>query len=207
MATAPLQIVEAPAPATWGEARKLVEKVRAGARAWLELGEVLEGLRSTYFAQTAGLRRGNSPSPHDAATEKGWQAKVREELGISDDTARRWMLDGQRYRQLLQITDGAVRQIDGQAVTAEVREKAQEALAVIQTDPSVRPARVWAGLWGASATKGKQRAAIDHARNLAMALTKLETSLPHWTKLKPEERALLEREWQRIRAALPETWQ
>ncbi len=200
-----LQIVDAPPAATWSEARKLVEKVRAGARAWLELGEVLEELRAEF------LSKGGRPknSPHDAASfqdERGWQAKVREELGISDDTARRWMLDGQRYRQLIQIANGQVRQIDGQSVTAEVRENAKEALAEIQDDPSVRPARKWAGIWGAGATKGKHRAAIDHARNIARALTALETSLPHWAKLQPEERAALERGWDDVRDLLPPTF-
>ena len=92
--TAPSTFIEivnesGPGASTWAVAKRLVAQVRAGGRAWLELGEVLQELRTEYFAQTVGLRRGNSPSPHDAATgEKGWQAKVREELGISDDTAR-----------------------------------------------------------------------------------------------------------------------
>ncbi len=206
-----LHVVDA-VPATWAEARKLVEKVRAGARAWLELGEALEGLREHYFAQGAG-GGGDQKSPHRTVRrsdpvpdERGWQAKVREELGISDDTARRWILDGQRYRQLLQIANGQLRQIEGQSVTAEVRDNAKEALAEIQDDPSVRPARKWAGIWGAGATKGKQRAAVDHARNIARGLTALQTSLPHWAKLSPDERAALEKGWALIREMLPETF-
>lgn len=203
-----LQVVDSPPPATWAEAKKLVTQVRTGARAWLQLGEVLEELRSTYFAQTAGLRRGNSPSPHDAATEKGWQAKVREELGISDDTARRWMADAQRYQQLLQITSGDVRQIDGQTITADVRERAREALDAIQGDPSVRPARLWAGLWGGAATKGKQRAAVDHARNIRRGVIALATSLEHWNNLPAQERAAIEAGWAELVDAglIPSTW-
>jgi hypothetical protein len=147
-----LSVVEA-SPATWGEARKLVEKVRAGARAWLELGETLEALRSEF------LSKGGRPaknSPHGAASydEKGWQAKVREELGISDDTARRWMLDAKRHDQLLRITEGEIQQVDGQRVTEAVRERAQSALTALQADPSARPARLWAGLSGGGAGKG-----------------------------------------------------
>lgn len=204
---AALEVVAEPSPATWAEARKLVEKVRTGARAWLELGAVLSELRMEFFRAGSGRRTDLEPSPHDAAkVEKGWQVKVREELGISDDTARRWMLDARRYTQLRQITGGQLRQIEGQTITSEVRERAQEALAVIELDPSVRPARAWAGLWGAGATKGKQRAAVDHARNIARGLTALQTSLPHWNELTPEQRAALERGWELIRDLIPPTF-
>lgn len=214
MPSANLQIVDAPAPATWAEARKLVAQVRSGARAWLQLGEVLEELRSQYFdeGRTAGLKRGTvqpARAPHDAAHgEPGWQAKVREELGISDDTARRWMLDGQRYRQLLQITDGAVKEVDGKKVTAEVVENAKAALAEIAEDPSSRPARKWAGVWGAGATKGKHRAPVDHARNIRRGLVALATSLEHWNDLPAEERVQIENGWREIVEAglIPSTW-
>jgi hypothetical protein len=203
-----LEVVSSsPAHATWGEARKLVEKVRAGARAWLELGEVLETLRAEFLSK--GGRPAAKNSPHGAASfdDRGWQAKVREELGISDDTARRWMLDARRHQQLVQITDGGVQQVEGQRVTAEVRERAQEALSALEADPSARPARLWAGLWGGAATKGKQRAAVDHARNIARGLTALQTSLPHWASLTPEQRAALEHGWALIRPLLPATFQ
>lgn len=203
MSTSHLSVVEA-SPATWGDARKLVEKVRAGARAWLELGEVLEALRTEFLSK--GGRPKNSPHGAASSDEKGWQAKVREELGISDDTARRWMLDAQRHSQLLRITSGEVQQIEGQRVTDEVRERAQSALESLQADPSARPARLWAGVWGGAATKGKQRAAVDHARNIARGLTALQTSLPYWSKLTPEQRAALERGWELIRDLLPPTF-
>lgn len=204
-----LHLFEAQAPATWAHARKLVDQVRSGARAWLELGEVLEELRTEFFRVGSGRRTDLQPSPHGAAKvadERGWQAKVREELGISDDTARRWMLDGQRYRQLLAITSGRADQVEDRRVTAAVRERAAEALATIEADPSIRPARLWAGLWGADATKGKQRAAVDHAKNIARGLTALQTSLPHWADLTPEQRAALERGWELIRDLLPPTF-
>jgi len=208
--TSTLQIVNETAPATWADAKKLVAQVRAGARAWLELGQVLEELRAEYFADPkANLRRGNSPTPHDAAPgEKGWQAKVRQELGISDDTARRWMLDAQRHQQILSIADGSVEQIDGQKITVEVRNRAVEALAALQADPSVRPARQWAGLWGAGATKGKQRSAVDHARNIRRALTQLATSLEQWKSLPAADRVQIESGWAEIVDAglIPTTW-
>jgi hypothetical protein len=211
--TAPSTFIEivnesGPGASTWAVAKRLVAQVRAGGRAWLELGEVLQELRTEYFAQTVGLRRGNSPSPHDAATgEKGWQAKVREELGISDDTARRWMLDGQRYRQMRLICAGKVDEVDGHLITDVVRQEANAALVEIDADPTQRPARKWAGLWSAVKTKGSQRKAVDHATNIARGLTALQTSLPHWNELKPEQRAALERGWELIRPLLPPTFQ
>jgi hypothetical protein len=219
---APLQIVTeaAPAAATWAEAKRLVAEIRAGGRAWLELGEVLEVLRTEFFAQGAGgggdrksfAANVKITSPHGAvkwspADERGWQAKVREELGISDDTARRWMLDGHRYRQMRLICAGRVDEVDGHLVTDTVRKEARAAIAEIDSDPTMRPARKWAGLWSAVKTKGSQRKAIDHATNIARGLTALQTSLPHWTDLKPEQRAALERGWELVRPLLPPTFQ
>jgi hypothetical protein len=178
---------------------------------------VLAQLRAEYFAPhrlvAAGPGRGKQ-SPHGAATvseqeEKGWQAKVREELGISDDTARRWMLDSQRYSQMLAISSGAVDQVDGQKITTEVKERTQEALGAIQLDPTARPARLWAGLWGAGATKGKQRAAVDHARNIRRAVIAFATSLEHWSELSAAQRAEIEEGWAEVVDAklIPSTWQ
>jgi len=209
------------APASWAAAKKLVAQVRAGARAWLELGQVLESLRAEFFSQGSGgggdrksfAANVKITSPHGAAKcspndERGWQAKVREELGISDDTARRWMLDAQRHQQILAIVDGSIQQIDGQKVTAEVRARAEEALAALQADPSVRPARQWAGLWGAGATKGKQRAAVDHGRNIRRALITLANALEHWNDLPADERMEIETGWRDIVDAglIPTTW-
>jgi len=211
MSTAtPFTVVDveaAPHEASWDTARHLVSQVRAGARAWLQLGVVLEALRQEFFRAGSGRRTDLQPPPHGAAkVEKGWQAKVREELGISDDTARRWMLDARRYQELRLITAGEVAVVEDRRVTSEVRERAQEALAALEADPSARPARLWAGLWGAATTKGKQRAAVDHARNIARGLTALQTSLPYWADLKPEQRAALEHGWELIRPLLPATF-
>jgi hypothetical protein len=208
MPSSNLQIVDSPPHATWGEARKLVDKVRAGARAWLELGEVLESLRAEFFKAGSGRRNDLKPAPHDAAkVEKGWQAKVREELGISDDTARRWMLDAQRHQQMRGITEGTVLQIEGQRVTDEVRERAQEALSALAADPSARPARLWAGVWGGAKTKGVQRKATDHAMNISNAIAKLKTSLPHWRSIAPDERAFIEKEFLAMKHLLEGTLQ
>lgn len=195
----------------WDQARSLVAEVRDGARAWMHLGEVLESLRKEFFSK--GGRPCKNNSPHDAASlsspsDTGWQAKVRAELGISDDTARRWILDAQRYGQMYQISAGKVTEIDGKKVTAEVREEAKLALAEIAADPTVRPARKWAGLWGAAPTKGSQRAAVDHARNIRRAITALATSLEHWNALTPAERSQIESGWAEIVEAglIPSTW-
>jgi hypothetical protein len=157
--------------------------------------------------------RKNNQAPHGAAldstvSEKGWQAKVREELGISDDTARRWMLDGQRYRQMRLICAGKVDEVDGHLVTDAVRQEARSAVNAIDADPTVRPARRWAGLWGALPTKGTQRQAVDHARNLRRALIALANSLEYWAKISPTERARIEAGWAELVAAglIPSTW-
>lgn len=214
-----LQILPAPVPASWAEAKRLVEKIRSGARAWLQLGEVLEALRTQFFAERAGAGRPSDwekanvkrIAPHDAAqipSDRGWQAKVREELGISDDTARRWMLDARRYGQLLQITDGTVTEVEGHKVTAKARDAAKAALDEMAGDPTVRPARKWAGVWSSVTTKGSQRKGCDHVRNIERGLTALATSLDHWTELPAERRFRIESAWAEIVEAglIPSTW-
>lgn len=198
----------------FNRARSLVEAVRTGARAWLELGEVLEKLHEQFFKVGSGRRTDLQPSPHGAAkvselaSDRGWQAKVREELGISDDTARRWILDARRYRQLLQITSGDLREIEGNKITAAVRKEAEIVLTEIAADPTVRPARKWAGLWGAGATRGTQRAAVDHARNLERGLKALANSLEHWNELPADSRIRIEAGWAELAESglIPSTW-
>ena len=195
MATTSLQIVDAPAHATWAEARKLVEKVRTGARAWLELGEVLEALRTEFFNEGHGGDRRSkafqNQAPHGAALEKGWQAKVREELGISDDTARRYI----QGRKAFLICDSVESAPDGETIdlddgrsfpiTKEARQKAaalKESILLGDT-PIRRAMPAVAGLFAVEGGKGSGgKAATNHAANTWAALIKARNSIrvQHW---------------------------
>ncbi len=221
-----LQVVDASAPATWAEARKLVTQVRAGARAWLQLGEVLEELRSEYFAPhrltAAGPGRGNSgkQSPHDAvpvSDERGWQAKVREEIGISDDTARKWITGKTVYSlcgQIEQLPDGETIDHAGKSwpITEEARRKAgelKEALMLGQV-PLTRALPAFAGMFTVEGGKGAGgKAATNHPANTWAGLQKLRTSLDakHWRQGKIPGRAswdLAVDEWAALLRQLPD---
>ncbi len=212
-----LEIVSESAPAaTWDHARELFGRVLPTVGDWLELGAVLTALREQFFAQGGSGRFG---SPHAAANRapdvSGWQAKVREELDISDDTARRY-LEKAHYVALL---DNARRLKpvtylrDGEPITVkptpEMAKLAAGALNEVLAGTQ-KPAFAWAGVCGeglrVAKTGKKERAAINHGRNIARALTALQRSLPRWTELKPEERAALERGWELVRPLLPPTF-
>jgi hypothetical protein len=213
-----LQIVnEAPPAATWDHARELFGRVLPTVGDWLELGAVLTVLREEFFAQTAGLRRGNSPSSHGATPGPdvpGWQAKVREELGISHHTALRY-LEKSHYVALL---DNARRLKpvtylrDGEPVTvkptAEMGRLAADALNEVLAGTK-KPGCAWAGVCGeglrVAETGKKERAAVDHAMNLSNAIAKLKTSLPHWREIDPHDRADVEAEFNGMKHLLEGT--
>ncbi len=194
MSPTPLEIVAPSTPArldpAWNKARELVAAVRAGGLAWLKLSLEIERLRD-LFLQPPGLRRGSEAQVVLQKKEGGFQAKLTSELGLHHEQAKRWLLDGQRYRQLHLIAADQVTEIDGHKVTAEARENARAALAEIDADPTIRPARCWAGLWGAVKTKGSQRRGCDHTANIDSAIAKLKTSLPHWREIPAAERVFL----------------
>lgn len=189
----------------WNRARELLA---SGRKVAMLFATEIESLRAEYLHEGhGGDRRSKNQVSQDEKLdrEKGFVAAVERELSISPATAYRWINDALRFRQMQDITIGEVREIDGKAVTEEVRARAEEAIAAMQEDPSVRPARVWAGLWGGAKTKGVQRAAVDHGMNISNAIAKLKTSLPHWRKLDPHDRAHIETEFKAIKHLLEGT--
>ena len=70
----------------------------------------------------------------------------------------------------------------------------------------VTPARAWAGMRGRACTLGQGRREVDHYRNLATAVTKLKTSLPHYDAMSPDDRSELETLWEELLPILPGPW-
>jgi FtsZ-binding cell division protein ZapB len=214
---------ELPAAPSWERARELAEEVKKSIRAIVLLGMEIEALRNQWFGDGHGgdrksqeWARNQAPHPCGARSEKGWQAKVRDELGISDDTARR-LMDKARYVCMLEdVTRGEeVEYTDSRnktsklVPTAEMRQMAFRFLDDVVAG-TVNPKRAWAGLVGEGSrrdnTGSANRAPVDHYRNLKGALTALKTSLRQWNKLEPGQRAELETLWADISRKLPDTW-
>jgi len=223
---------EQPDAPSWARARKYAEQIRGGAEAIVGLGLELAGLRKHWFAQGGSGRFG---SPHPAANRekntspqgaakcshgavKGWQERVREELGISDDTARRWIERAETIVLVSRLQAGqAVSYWDNRGEqktiepSAEISERAGETLEQIVTGAVAAP-RAWAGLVGEGSRRAAQggsagKAPTNHAKNIRDALVKLRTSLAHWRRLDPDDRVTLEKMWVDVRESLPETWE
>lgn len=205
----------------WDRARLLLND---GKRTAEEFAAEIERLRESFYNEgRGGDRRSKNQTPHVAAFDPapGFQAAVRRELGISDDTARR-ILDRVRYTRMLASAAAGeeVKYLTGTGAkkheasflpSEEAMTKARDLLAdVVAGD--VKPSAAWAGVVGetrrVAATGKKERAATDHAENLRRALRAFGTSLEHWRSLSTAERADIEQGWAQIVAAglIPSTW-
>jgi hypothetical protein len=215
----------APADPSWDRARELCGKVRQSIGDIVALGLELKGLRDQWFAQGGDTRFGHG-SPHPAANRddrpthgqvRGWQARVQEELGISDDTARR-LIDKARYCSMLKtLSEGeaieyrdTTQEIKQIHPTEETKARAEAALDDVASGAVAAP-RAFAGVVGESHRRNKSggaanRAEVDHAQNLKDGLRKLKNSLRHWRKLEPGQRAEIECLWGEVRRLLPDTW-
>lgn len=197
----------------WDRARALLAE---GRRAACELGAEILRLRELYLHRGhGGDRRGDRRSSGTfVQLEKkgGFVAELEAQLGMHHETARRLLLDLEREREIRAIAEGAVEVIvEGEVervVTPEVQAAAQRIVRELDQDPRARPARKWAGLWGAAATAGRERAPTNHARNLERGIKALAMSLEHWADLSPEERATVEHYWSCLAQSglIPETW-
>lgn len=228
---------------SWDRARELVQVVRGGVAAIVQLGQELHALKEQWFDQggdakisdkTARLPDGRVVSQtgsthpasnrqtlgfsHDATlfgTRKGWQAKVREELGISHDTADR-LIERARYVCMLRdVAEGKAVEyedsLDEERKVEPTEDMRQLAFDLLQdvVAGTVNAARAWAGVIGEGSRRGAgtvKRAGVDHAKNLKKGLVMLQTSLRHWRRLDPEERADIETLWARVSRMLPDTW-
>jgi hypothetical protein len=176
----------------------------------------IHALKAQYLAQ--GSRTDIiDQSSYSANITKGWQQKVRDELGISDDTAYRIMERAQSvvYMHKLEIGE-TVEYIDAHSKqprviesTPETRDLATKALESVVSGTVAAP-RAWAGLVGEATRRAKQggsasRAATDHGSNLMRAIIALHNSLQQWKHISLEERIEIEKRWQSVLARLPET--
>lgn len=218
---------EPPSEPSWAKAREYADKVRESCIAIIHLGVELHALRAKYFDCGHGQRNdlkqlppqgcgGSLQGTHPAELRRGWQAKVREELGISDDTARR-IMDRARYVGMIKaLAEGDdVEYTDSKKQVREVQaneERKQLASAALDeiVAGTASPQRAWAGVVGETTRREKggtpERAPVDHYKNIKGGLTALKTSLRKWKTLEPGQRAELEVLWSEVRKALPETW-
>ncbi|HPA21458.1 MAG TPA: hypothetical protein PLU30_27200 [Verrucomicrobiae bacterium] len=199
----------------WAEVRDFLAAGRRGAEAVVQAGDRLLQLHTAWFRHGSGRRSDLQPLPQVAAkVVTGWQAKVKEELGISDDTARR-IIERARYITMMRLfaQGKTVTYCDSKGRTVEVSPTdkmvalAKESLPEIELG-AMSPQKAWVGLLGEGTREamGRQRERTNHYTVLHRALKSLSESLPKWKRLKPEERAELEQLWGVIREALPETW-
>jgi hypothetical protein len=204
-----------PLDPAWDEARRLLAAGRelAGRLAC----EILR-LRDLYLQDKhRNLRRGNSPTAQTVPSGKseGFQAKLSSELGLHHEQAKR-ILESARYQQRIdcvveaEIGETITWEEDDQPhsfrVTAEAQQIAIESRWVWGIPYAPTPMRQWAGIATGEATKGKARADVNHAANIAKGLQKLNTSLRYWDTLTPMERKVLEECWSEVAAMLPGSW-
>jgi hypothetical protein len=214
--------VLAPVEASWDRARQLVAEIGDWHKI-IELGRVLQALRENFFRVGQGCRTDLRPRADegsqvvDKPSETGWRAVVRRELGMSHQTALRAIDRGLYVQKVACLMAGEELEYEttrGEwhklAPTPEVREKAKEVMNDILAGANAGNA--WAGFVGEVTRRGRHgtpnRAPVDHLRNLQTALTKLENSLKAWRRLKPDERALIEKQWSdRVLKLIPGTWE
>lgn len=87
---APALAVAAPDP--WAKARRFVEAATLFQRASLA-AQIMAGLELLALHKIWGVQRGGDrrSKPHDVALIQPWSVAVKKQLGISDQTAGRWM--------------------------------------------------------------------------------------------------------------------
>lgn len=216
---------------SWERARTLWQSATRGAEDLIELSVLLLALRKEFFAQGTGGGGDKKSQPYITSSasgrsdptekiysakppEKGWQETVREQLGISHQTALRLIDRGNAVMRIKGIADGEdVRWKDTKGeikimrATDEAQRMAQEALPVVVA--GILPAsRAWAGICGESerSKAGKRRAEIDYAAVMRRALVSLRNAAASWNLLDPDDRADVENLWYEVRETLPATW-
>lgn len=185
----------------WDEARRLLREGRSTARA---LAEEIERLRAAFLRDKfANLKKGNSPISQ--VVKSGFVAKLREELNLHPQQAER-LQEAASYELRIEALalakpGDAITWQDDTGRTCQLRatrdliEAACDAMQHLRMPGGLRPSRAWAGLFGASLTSGKDRAPVDHYRNLVRSMKGLANSLEEWNRIKGTERATLEAAW------------
>jgi hypothetical protein len=213
-----------PQTPSWDRARSLCADLRKTVENVIALGLEITALRREFFREGQGKGGGRYASKLPRLSrendlqfcQRGWQATVQEELGISHVTALEVM---KRARYCCMIRDLAIgesvkyldskKEIRDVEPTPEMSEMAKVALDDVAAGHA-SPARAWAGITGEGTRVKKgttpKREEVDHARNIRDGLIKLKTSLRHWKKLDPAQRAELEVIWGDVVKHVPETW-
>lgn len=209
----------------WDHAREYLDGSR---RNIAGLATELHRLRGLYLGQGQGRRTDLQPSPHGAAKVKnqephdatldrtqGFQAACREQLGISDDTAYRYINAAKAVFALEQIADtpvGEVIELDGGdmfEVTEKAQEKAKELKEEIVTGgvPLNRALPAVKGLFIPGGSRGG-KAATDHSKNCKAAMAKWATSLEHYYDFPTADREYLDATFGELLAngVIPESW-
>jgi hypothetical protein len=215
-----------PTAPSWDRARELCADLRKTVDNIILLGLEISALRKQFFRDGQGAGGGNfsnsSKIPRlsrDSDVQhclRGWQAKVREELGMSHVTA---LEVTKRARYCCMIRDLAIgesvqylnakKEVQNVEPTPEMSDLAKAALEDVASGHA-SPSRSWAGITGEGTRVKKgasmKREEVDHSRNIRDGLIKLKTSLRHWKKLDPAQRAELEVIWGDVVKHVPETW-
>lgn len=220
-----MQTAQLPAPVSetklvmldpaWDRARSLLAAGRQNA---CDLAAEIERLRVAYNSGHGGDRKSSSQVVN-LIPGQGFIAQLRSQLGLHPEQARRIEQSAAYQARIGQVADAEEGEVihwveDGEEQSLTVsdahRELARQALAGMALPGAPKPSRAWAGIAGegtrVAKRGGKDRAPIDHAMNIAKGLTQLQTSLPHWEELTPQQRAKLEEGWMLIRHLLPKTF-
>lgn len=217
--------------ASWDRARCLAQDITKGAKAIVELGQVLAALKEQWFEQGIGGGGNTRLALQDRGVPKcekgrlvvsnmemrGWQRRVEEELDISYKTADRYIEKAQYTCMMRDLIAGeAIQYVDSKKnvkvvePTPELQELAASKVREVILG-TVNAKRAWAGLIGEGTRRGRQdgdakRAPVDHRANLLAAMTKLNTSLPFYDDMDVEDRAAIEKVWRTLVKALPSAW-
>lgn len=227
---APVEVVR-DLPATQGtdpefdRLRQLHAIVRAKAgphmEAFIAEADEIQRLRERFLGVGhGGARKGSSFTPVKLDQETGFCAKLKSELGLQPEQAKRLEERADYVRRLRLAAAGQpVPYITGTGRAKEAKTfkpddqaalMARSALEAVMAG-DVPPSRAWAGLVGEGkrvAESGKkERAAVDHAMNISNAIAKLKTSLPHWREISAIERAHIENEFNAIKHLMDGTLQ
>jgi hypothetical protein len=179
---------------TWGRARQFLAEARGAIEAIVMLGAEIHALRDEFFS-TGGRPDGRIT----VAMDRGWQAKVEEELGISFRTALRIMERAYSIVCMKRLESGLdVSYVDASSkehrtllASEELRGQAARALVDVETGLVAAP-RAWAGLVGEAARRGAQggsvhRAEVDYRKKVAPAATTLVHALQAWPRMAWDE--------------------
>lgn len=163
------------------------ESAKRAAMDYITMGKMLCDLKEAEYHTNGGDRT-------EVAQKKlRWTQDLHEQVGLSRQTADRYIADYQRYTQIKQIADGIIVEdeiilYDGTKKQRKLgereseRTKAKEILAAVQSN-EVRPSRAWAGLTGFDNGGMGGKAAANRYRLMERSIKTLRGSWKEWDQL------------------------